>query len=74
MFHLPALFSPFLGLRVKKKISISALSMNAKQPVCVKDLAEQHNEKGESVKTDDITTDRKTIQDGIDAGCKYAQG
>lgn len=48
--------------------------MNAKQPVCVKDLAEQHNEKGESVKTDDITTDRKTIQDGIDAGCKYAQG
>lgn len=29
MFHLPALFSPFLGLRVKKKISISALSMNA---------------------------------------------
>lgn len=40
----------------------------------VKDLAEQHNGKGESVKKDDITIDRKTIQDGIDAGCKCAQG
>lgn len=48
--------------------------MNAKQPVFVKDLAEQHNGKGECVKKDDITIDRKTIQDGIDAGCKCAQG